>query len=78
MVRIELVHLDSDEVTYKYFPEHETEIYGIVSINRRNGERLIKQKAAGYGSSYAFHACREIERYIEKGEFKPQGMVAWY
>ena len=77
VVRIELLSLD-DEVTYKYFPEQETENFGIVSVNRHTGERFIKVKAKGYGSEYAFHACREIERYIKKGEFKPKGVVAWY
>lgn len=78
MVKIEFVNMNEDEVTYKYFPEHETEKYGVVTVNKHTLERQIKQKAEGYGNEYAFHACREVERYIEKGKFKTQGMVAWY
>ena len=78
MVRIELSSVDEKEAVYKYFPEQETEKYGIVAVNRKTGERVILQKASDYGNEYAFHTCREIERYISKGVFKPKGMVAWF
>ena len=78
MVRIELLSLTETEAIYKYFPEHETENYGIVSVNRQSGKRIIRQAASGYGSEYAFHACHEIDRYIAANNFKPKGMAAWY
>ena len=78
MVRIELLKVSENEAVYKYFPEQETEKYGIVAVNRKTGERIIRKKNSDYGSEYAFHACREIERYISKGIFKPKGTVAWY
>ena len=78
MERIELLSLTETEAVYKYFPEHETEIHGIVSVNRQSGKRTIRQLADGYGSEYAFHAFNEIERYIAVDNFRPTGMVAWY
>ena len=78
MVKIELLSVDDEEAVYKYFPEQENEKYGIVSVNRKTGKRTIQKKHNAYGSEYAFQACREIERYISSGIFKPKGMVAWY
>ena len=78
MVKIELLSVDETDAVYKYFPEQETENYGVISVNRKTGERSIRQKALKYGSEYAFHACREIERYIAKNDFKSRGLVAWY
>ena len=78
MVKIELLSFNEYEAVYKYFPEQETEKYGIVAVNRKTGERIIRKKNSDYGSEYAFHACREIERYISNGIFKSKGIVAWY
>ena len=78
MVRIELLKLTEEEAVYKYFPEQEKEKYGIVAVNRSTGKRSIRQKLEEYTSEYAFQACRQIERYIAKGDFKTSGMIAWY
>lgn len=78
MVKIELLEVNEDKVTYKYFPEQETEKFGVVSVNRKTGERNIENLFEDYGKTYAFHACNEIERYITKGTFPVNGGVAWY
>ena len=77
MERHQLVELTDDVVRYKYFPEGGNE-YGIVSVNRKTRKRDIEQPASNYPMSYAFHACRAIERYIDEGNFPAKGMSAWY
>ena len=77
MERLELLEVNADKVSYKYFPEHENE-FGVVSVNRKTGERKIEKLFDDYGKSYAWHACRELERYIANGNFPVNGGVAWY
>ncbi|MBQ7704572.1 MAG: hypothetical protein IJT73_03965 [Selenomonadaceae bacterium] len=78
MEKLELLEVNEDKAVYKYFPETETEKFGIVSVNRKTGERKIEKLFEEYGNRYAFHACNELERYISKGNFPVNGGVAWY
>lgn len=78
MVRIELLELTEEKATYRYFPENETSRHGVVSVDRKTFARSIDRLLDGYGSAYAFHACREIDRYIRSNNFKRTGLVAWY
>lgn len=78
MEKLELLEVNEEKVIYKYFPETETEKFGVVSINRKNGERKIEKLFEEYGNNYAFHAFNELERYISKGSFPVSGGVAWY
>lgn len=77
MVRIELLEMNEDYVRYKFFPE-KSEICGIVSLNRKTGEKAIEKTVDGYGSNYAAHAIYRVSEYWEKGEFKEQDLIAWY
>lgn len=77
MERLELLEVNEDKVVYRYYPEQETD-FGVVSVNRKNGERKIEKLFDRYGQMYAFHACRELERYITNGNFPVKGGVAWY
>ena len=78
MERLELLEVNEDKVVYKYYPEQESESFGVVSVNRKTGERKIEKLFDRYGNAYAFHACRELERYITNGNFPVKGGVAWY
>ena len=78
MEKLELLEVNEDKVVYKYFPETETEDFGIVSVNRKTGERKIEKLFEKYGKTYAFHACRRLENYIAEGKFPVNGGVAWY
>ena len=78
MERLELLEVNEDKVVYKYYPEQETEKFGVVSVNRKTGEHKIEKLFDNYGKMYAFHACRELERYITNGSFPVKGGVAWY
>ena len=78
MERLELLEVNESKVIYKYYPEQETENFGVVSVNRKTGERKIEKLFDNYGKMYAFHACRELERYITNGNFPVKGGVAWY
>lgn len=78
MEKLELLEVNEDKAVYKYFPESETEKFGVVSVNRKTGERRIEKLLENYVTEYAFHACHEIERYISRGSFPVHGGVAWY
>lgn len=78
MEKLELLEVNEHKVIYKYYPEQETENFGVVSVNRKTGERKIEKLFDNYGKTYAFHACRELERYINNGNFPVKGGVAWY
>lgn len=77
MVRIELLELAEDYAKYKFFPEN-SESFGIVSLNRKTGERMIEKIVEDYDNKYAFHALYRIEQYQKKGEFLEKDLVAWY
>ena len=78
MEKLELLEVNEEKVIYKYFPETETEKFGVVSVNRKNGERKIEKLFEEYSNNYAFHAFNELERYISRGSFPVSGGVAWY
>ncbi len=78
MERLELLEVNEDKVIYKYYPETEKEKFGVVSVNRKTGERKIEKLFEGYGTEYAFHALRRLEHYISKGSFPVSGGTAWY
>lgn len=78
MEKLELLEVNEEKVIYKYFPETETEKFGIVSVNRKTGERKIEKLLEEYISEYAAHAFNELERYISRGSFPVSGGVAWY
>ena len=77
MVRIELVELTEEMVSYNFFPENADQ-HVIVSLNRKNGERSIKKSVEGYSANYAAHALRRIEEYQREGDFPQKDIVAWY
>lgn len=77
MVRIELLELTENLVSYKYFPEDSKE-YGIVSLDRKTGEKSVKKVAEKYSSSYAAHAICRMEEYLENEKFPETDIVAWY
>lgn len=78
MEKLELLEVNEEKAVYKYYPENETEKFGVVSVNRKTGERKIEKLLEDYVTSYAIHACNELERYISKGNFPVNGGVAWY
>ena len=78
MVKVELLELNDTCAIYKYFPEYETSLHGIISVDRQTLKRTIIKLAQGYTNEYAFQACREIERFINTNNFKETSVVAWY
>ena len=78
MELILLFELTDEKVTYKYYPENESEKYGIVSVDRRTFKRTIDKLCEGYGDEYAFHALGTIQNFVEKNDFKTKKLIAWY
>ncbi|MBY6846712.1 hypothetical protein HYI19_18130 [Clostridium botulinum] len=79
MVTLKLIELTSDMVTYEYFPEDNRNYPGKVALDLKTNKRIfLKDSAEDFGKRYAAHALRLIEEYNSNGEFKKEGLVAWY
>lgn len=77
MVRIKLLELTDASARYKYYPENSKE-YGIVTLNRKSGERILEKTVEGYSLNYAAHAFRRMEEYQKKENFLKEDIVVWY
>lgn len=79
VVTLRLIEITSDRVMYEYFPEDKKEYPGIVALDLETKKRLfLKDSVKDFGKLYAGHALRRIEEYNSNGEFKKDGLVAWY
>lgn len=77
MLTVKKVSVTPDVVTYKYYPEN-GKSYGLVSVNRKTGQRSFDKVEPEYGTRYAAHACVWIERQIKRNQFPETGGEAWY
>ncbi len=77
LVRIVLDGLTEEVAKYRYYPEDSGD-YGVVTLDRRNGNRIYETQAEGYGQTYAAHALKRIEEYQKRGDFPQEDTVAWY
>ena len=77
MVDIELELLTDDIVSYRYYPEGGEE-YGIVSLNRKTGERILDLPCPNSISMYVGQAWRRLEEYQSENRFPEKGWTMWY
>lgn len=77
MLTVKKISVTDSVVTYRYYPENK-KAYGIVSVNRKTGQRSFDKVETEYGTRYAAHACVWIERQIKRGQFPETGGEAWY
>ena len=80
MEYIVLEKLTDDIVAYRYYPEGGQE-YGIISLNRKTGERIHDKPCSDekyYISMYAGQAWRRLDEYQAAGEFPKRAQIAWY
>lgn len=79
MLTLKLIELNDEMVTYKYYPEGNEKYPGKVALNLRTKEKIfLKDSSEDFGKRYASHALGRIEEYNLNGEFKKEGVVAWY
>lgn len=79
MVTLKLVELSKDMVIYEYYPEDNKKYPGKIALNLKTKERIfLEDSSEDFGKRYAAHALRRIEEYNLDGEFKKEGLVAWY
>lgn len=77
MEDIKLELLTDEKVSYRYYPEG-GERYGIVSLNRKTGERIHDLPCPDTISSYAGQAWRRLEEYQRKNHFPEKSLIMWY
>jgi len=66
-------------VIYEYYPEDNKKYPGKIALNLKTKERIfLEDSSEDFGKRYAAHALRRIEEYNLDGEFKKEGLVAWY
>ena len=73
---IYLEELTDEKVTYRYYPEN-GEDFGIVSINRKTGQRFHDMPCPGVASLYAGQAWHRLDEYNRKSNFPEKALVAW-
>lgn len=79
MLTLNLIELSDDMVIYEYYPEDNKRYPGKVALNLKTKERIFLEESSNdFGKRYAAHALRRIEEYSLNGEFKIDGLVAWY
>lgn len=78
MLKYKLIEESENYVKYLYFPDGREE-YGSVTVNKRTGDvlEMVIAKVDQF-KRYCFHLIDEIEDFIESGNFKNEGIVAWY
>ena len=77
MEDIKLELLTEEKVSYRYYPEG-GEKYGIVSLNRKTGERIHDMPCPDTMSMYAGQAWRRLEEYQRENNFPEKALVMWY
>lgn len=79
MVTLKLIELSDDMVIYEYYPEGNEKYPGKVALNLKTKERIfLEDSSDDFGKRYASHAIKKVEEYNLNGEFKKEGLVAWY
>ena len=79
MLEFELLSDDGDKLTYRYLCEGSAEDSGEVDFARSKGDVTAVRKAeADKRGSYWGHLARRLREFLDSGEFKPSGIVAWY
>lgn len=68
--------LTDEKVSYRYYPE-DGEEYGIVSLNRKTGERTHDLVCPGSISLYARQAWSRLDEYQASSRFPKRDLVAW-
>lgn len=76
MEDLELELLTEDKVSYRYYPEGGKE-YGIVSLDRKTGQRIHDKFCPDTISLYAGQAWRRLEKYQRENRFPEKDMIAW-
>ena len=78
MLKYKLHKEDEKNITYLYFPEGHEE-FGSVTLSKISGEisEHIQAKTDEF-KRYLFHMIDELEEFFDKGEFRKEGIVAWY
>lgn len=72
-----LVSLTDEKVTYRFQPDYSKE-YGVVSLMRKTGKRVLEQPHPDAPLEYAGMAWAKIEDCQKNGSFPEKAIVAWY
>lgn len=79
MVTLKLIELNDEMVIYEYYPEDNRSYPGKVALNLKTEKRMfLEESSKDFGRRYAAHAISKIEEYNLNGDFKEEGLVAWY
>lgn len=78
MLKYKLVAENDSSVTYHYFPEG-LEDRCVVIADKKTGSVIEETLAKVDEFKWYFnHMIDAIEEFIKNGEFRKEGMIAWY
>lgn len=78
MLKYKLVSENDSSVTYHYFPEERTD-NGAITVEKKTGKVLdaVIAKTDKF-KRYYYHMISEIKEFAKTGDFRKEGIVAWY
>lgn len=78
MLKYKLITENENTITYHYFPEGSSD-YGTATVEKKTGKVLEMTLAkTDKFKRYYFHMIDEIKEFIKNGEFRKEGIIAWY
>lgn len=78
MLKYVMLKETDNHVDYKYIPEGK-EYAGVISYCKSNGAfSIVNLAESDTFRKYAFKMIRRIKQFAVDGEFRKEGIVAWY
>ena len=67
-----------ERYVWRYYPEGEEPYWEAFYNKKTKKYGVLKHSSEEEWDAYWAHMFNEIRRFIESGEFKEKGVVAWY
>lgn len=78
MLRFKMLKESENRITYEYYPESGTDS-GIVSVEKTSGECDVETLAVNDRHRiYALKLFSRLRAFSRDGNFKKEGIIAWY
>jgi len=78
MLKYKLVEETENTVSYNYYPDGNSD-FGTVTIDRKSGDiSNVVLATSDEFKRYLYHMIEQIEEFVESGDFRKEGLIAWY
>lgn len=78
MLKYKMVNDNGKMIEYHYF-QKDNEKTGKVTIDKTNGQiELIEPSESDFGNRFANKLIDRLEYFYKTGDYKNEGIIAWY